>query len=120
MQRYVRTVIPLLIVLVLVVVIGVLFGYATPAGGLGIGIQPTPTPLGATAEQVTTAEDNFQTNYSWVDQKAGIAHIPIVRAMDIVVQKGLPSHQSGPDAQSPGRVIPSYSSSGTQTQEWLH
>jgi hypothetical protein len=29
--------------------------------------------------------------YGWVDQKAGIAHIPIDRALEIVAKKGLPS-----------------------------
>ena len=28
--------------------------------------------------------------YGWVDRKAGIAHIPIDRAMDIVATTGLP------------------------------
>ena len=120
MQRIVQTLVPIVIVVVLVVVIGVLFGYATPAGGLGLGVQPTPTPLGVTADQVTTAEDKVLSQYSWADQKAGLARIPITRAMEIVVQKGLPSHASSPDAQDPGRQLPSYSSSGTQTEVWLH
>ncbi len=29
-------------------------------------------------------------SYGWVDQKAGVAHIPIERAMDLIVQRGLP------------------------------
>jgi hypothetical protein len=29
-------------------------------------------------------------SYGWVDQKAGVAHIPITRAMDLIVERGLP------------------------------
>jgi hypothetical protein len=29
-------------------------------------------------------------SYGWVDEKAGVAHIPIDRAMDLMVQRGLP------------------------------
>jgi hypothetical protein len=37
------------------------------------------------------ADESTRLNeYGWVDQKAGIAHIPIDRAIDIVAKKGLP------------------------------
>jgi len=29
-------------------------------------------------------------SYGWVDQKDGVAHIPIERAMELIVQRGLP------------------------------
>lgn len=29
--------------------------------------------------------------YGWVDQKTGVAHIPIERAMQLIVQRGLPT-----------------------------
>lgn len=32
-------------------------------------------------------------SYGWVDQKNGVAHIPIERAMDLIVQRGLPVHE---------------------------
>jgi hypothetical protein len=32
-------------------------------------------------------------SYGWVDQKNGIAHIPIDRAMDLIAQRGLPARQ---------------------------
>jgi hypothetical protein len=34
-------------------------------------------------------------SYGWVDEKAGIAHIPIDRAMEIIAQRGLPVYQNG-------------------------
>jgi hypothetical protein len=29
-------------------------------------------------------------SYGWVDEKSGVAHIPIERAMDLMVQRGVP------------------------------
>ncbi len=41
-------------------------------------------------------EDKLNT-YGWVDQNAGVAHIPVERAMQLIVQRGLPTaSQSGP------------------------
>jgi hypothetical protein len=34
-------------------------------------------------------EDRLNT-YGWVDQQAGVAHIPIDRAMDLIVERGFP------------------------------
>ncbi|MGA2357187.1 MAG: hypothetical protein ABSG02_22050 [Terriglobales bacterium] len=34
-------------------------------------------------------------SYGWVDQKAGVAHIPIERAMELIAQRGLPTVQQG-------------------------
>ena len=34
-------------------------------------------------------------SYGWVDQKAGIARIPIDKAMDLLVERGLPWHAPG-------------------------
>ncbi|MGA9528685.1 MAG: hypothetical protein WBS24_11260 [Terriglobales bacterium] len=36
-------------------------------------------------------------SYGWVDQQTGVAHIPIERAMDLIVERGLPvlpAHES--------------------------
>lgn len=45
-------------------------------------------------------EEETLNSYGWVDQKAGIAHIPIERAMELVAQQGLPtSPQNGPAAE---------------------
>jgi hypothetical protein len=35
-------------------------------------------------------EENTLNSYGWVDQKAGVAHIPIDRAMQLLAQRGLP------------------------------
>ncbi len=41
-------------------------------------------------------------SYGWVDQNAGTVHIPIERAMDLVLQRGLPTRSNAqPFEQSP-------------------
>jgi hypothetical protein len=40
-------------------------------------------------------------SYGWVDEKAGVARIPIERAMDLIVQQNLPVYpQGGADANT--------------------
>lgn len=75
-----------------------------------VAIVPAPTKLGKKGEPTLTfpapqlqpnpvadlnkfraaVEEQLNT-YGWVDQKAGIVHIPIERAIDIVSQNGLPT-----------------------------
>jgi hypothetical protein len=43
-------------------------------------------------------------SYGWVDEKAGVAHIPIDRAMDLLVQRGLPVFKQG-GAESSGSTV---------------
>jgi hypothetical protein len=43
---------------------------------------------------LTSQEDQLN-SYGWVDEKAGMAHIPIERAMDLIVQQGLPVYSQG-------------------------
>jgi hypothetical protein len=45
-------------------------------------------------------------DYGWVDPKAGIAHIPIDRAIDILAERGLPKPAPKPKAD-PAPVEPS-------------
>jgi hypothetical protein len=40
-------------------------------------------------------EDNTLYSYGWVDEKAGTVRIPIERAMDLLVQRGLPVRSQG-------------------------
>jgi len=62
--------------------------------------QNFPTPQLETDERteldsVRTEEADTLSTYGWVDQKAGIVHIPIDRAMDLIVQRGLPVRAQG-------------------------
>jgi hypothetical protein len=47
-------------------------------------------------------QENQLNSYGWVDEKAGVAHIPIERAMDLLVKRGLPVYSpSGTEAKAP-------------------
>jgi hypothetical protein len=43
---------------------------------------------------VRLREENTLSTYGWVDKDAGKVHIPIDRAMDLLVQRGLPVRES--------------------------
>jgi hypothetical protein len=45
-------------------------------------------------------------HYGWIDKGAGIARIPIERAMDILARTGLPE-RTGPPEEGPERYLPS-------------
>lgn len=47
-------------------------------------------------KQYKAAQDEILNNYGWVDQTAGVVRIPIDRAMDILLQKGLPIRGATP------------------------
>ena len=36
-------------------------------------------------------QDETLSSYGWVDQSAGVAHIPITHAMELIAQRGLPT-----------------------------
>jgi hypothetical protein len=58
-----------------------------------------------------TGEEKVLDSYGWLDQKAGTVHIPIDRAMDLVVQRGLPARTGG--APSPDSdIVPTESGLG--------
>jgi len=40
-------------------------------------------------------QENRLNSYGWVDEKAGVAHIPIERAMELIVQRGMPVYPQG-------------------------
>jgi hypothetical protein len=39
-------------------------------------------------------EDASLNSYGWVDKEQGVVHIPIERAMDTVVERGLPEFEA--------------------------
>jgi hypothetical protein len=41
---------------------------------------------------VRAKEEHVLNSYAWVDQKEGTVRVPIANAIDILAQKGLPSH----------------------------
>jgi len=42
-------------------------------------------------------EDEILNSYGWVDQKAGTVRMPIDRAMDLLLKKGLPVRSNQPE-----------------------
>jgi hypothetical protein len=51
--------------------------------------------------EIRINEEKELYSYGWVDEKAGTVHIPIERAMDLIVQRGLPVRpQGGADAST--------------------
>lgn len=50
---------------------------------------------------VRLREENILSTYGWVDQNAGTVHIPIDRAMDLLVKQGLPVRQLDSGTQAP-------------------
>src|SRR5579871_4499374 len=49
-------------------------------------------------QQLHAREQKVLSGYGWQDQKNGVLHIPIDRAIDLVAQKGLPYQQEGQPA----------------------
>lgn len=56
--------------------------------------QLQPNPVAEYDVYRLSAEETLD-SYGWVDQKAGIARIPIDRAMDLVAERGLPWQAPG-------------------------
>ena len=50
-------------------------------------------------KQYKAAQAEILNSYGWVDQNAGVVRIPIHRAMDILLQKGLPVRGTTPAKQ---------------------
>ena len=67
-------------------------------------LPPEPRLQGAPGHEVEpiqelkdlrAAEDALLNSYGWVDRNAGITRIPIERAMDKLLQQGLPVREEG-------------------------
>lgn len=46
-------------------------------------------------QQLHAQEDRMLSTYGWVDKKTGVVHIPIDRAMDLMLQRGFPTRKEG-------------------------
>ena len=95
-----------------------------------------PDPVGD-LNDLRQQEDQILQGYAWVDQGAGKARIPVARAMQLLVERGLPSATGAVPAataqgatsqpSAPGKAAPrsrfttpSTSSSGSATQVVSH
>jgi hypothetical protein len=55
------------------------------------------------------SENEKLTSYGWVDKEGGIARLPVDRAMEVILQRGLPTRSDGGNALN---VVTQDSSSG--------
>jgi hypothetical protein len=53
-------------------------------------------------QDIRQAENARLQSYGWVDRPAGIARIPIDRALDLVAEQGLPTWPAEPRQPAPG------------------
>ena len=74
-------------------------------------LPPAPRLQVAPVEDLAryrAAQESTLNSYGWVDQKAGVVRIPIDRAMDLLLERGLPARaraaQQGGAEIKPGEV----------------
>jgi mono/diheme cytochrome c family protein len=76
-----------------------IYGVVFIAGLIALGMvliwpklmtPPAPVDSGRTLSSASLIPVNPHTTYEWVDRSQGVARIPIERAIDILVEKGLP------------------------------
>lgn len=53
-------------------------------------------------DDIRNNEDRILYSYGWSDENAGTVHIPIERAMDLLVERGLPVRASAGNADATG------------------
>ncbi len=118
--------------LMLIITVGVQLAYVgqlpclCPPNGVFSANPSNPLPSAVTRrqnpdavmQQYLSEEDARLHTYGWLDQNAGVVHIPIERAIDALLQRGLPTRlQSESDQfQDKADTLPSYSSSGRTTE----
>ncbi len=51
-------------------------------------------------------EEDTLSTYGWVDEKAGVVHIPIDRAMDLLAQRGLPVRSGAAEEVAASKAQP--------------
>lgn len=59
-------------------------------------------------------EEQQLNTYGWVDQKAGVLHIPIERAMQLMAERGLPVHAGETSPPAPEKTAPSGKANAAQ------
>ncbi len=103
----------------------------TTAGSPYFGAAPAPeliTSEPTVLRQLHQKEDKTLNEYGWVDQNAGVAHIPIEQAKKLLIERGLPSRATGVPADlgtdapalgesSGGRAIPTEEPAAAAPQE---
>ncbi|PYR95214.1 MAG: hypothetical protein DMF84_01850 [Acidobacteria bacterium] len=85
---------------------------AAPAGQLPAEPRLQTTPW-QDLTQLRADEQKHLDGYGWVDQRGGIGHVPIERAKELLLQRGLPSRaNASPDATEGTHVAASGEAAG--------
>jgi hypothetical protein len=115
------------LLLVTIAAMALLFGvfryFQASEGGRAVSVDPaqvfphpqlqkTPIP---DLKAVRAAEEQVLNSYGWVDQQKGVVRIPIARAMELVVKKGLPARAETPPGAE-GVSVPTESGLGLKMQ----
>lgn len=66
-------------------------------------------------DKIRLAEEQKLSSYDWVDQKAGTVRIPIERAMDLLVQRGLPVRPQ----EAAGQTAAAHSANSRQEKQTM-
>jgi hypothetical protein len=74
------------------------------------------TKPGASLAELRAAEDADLNSYGWVDRSAGMARIPIDRAMQLLLERGLPDVGAGQTPLSLMQARPSETASPPRLQ----
>lgn len=65
----------------------------TPPAAPGPGIEPFPW---AERDVLLTEQADRLNSYGWIDRETGVVRIPLERAMELLVERGLPAREDGP------------------------
>ena len=88
----------LILVISIVVAIGIVAAVSVAAIDARLQITPEVDLAALRAK-----ENRELASYGWIDKESGVVRIPIVRAMDLIAQRGLPMRDD-PDAPKPYRT----------------
>jgi hypothetical protein len=68
-------------------------------------------------QEMRTAEDEILNGYSWSDQQHTLVKIPIDKAIDKLLAKGLPARAQAPPSPDAGVSVPTASGLGPKMQQ---
>lgn len=92
----------LILLVVLVTTLAVLYPWRdgqtrrAPAAQAGAA---TPTEPGATLARLRARQNQRLTSYGWIDRGAGIAHIPVERAIELLLSEDSATAPAGKEAR---------------------
>ena len=72
-----------------------------PPSPLAVGRRLPPSPRLQVSEtedigKLVSEEEKQLASYGWIDKDGGVAHIPIERAMDLLLERGIPGGTNEP------------------------